>query len=124
MGMHPDTPILTRSGTWVLVATISPRSGGQGSVWKVQRRSDGVYGAGAESSPSRPVLIDFGMAWARPDEAQEAEFRTDTGQELGNRFLRLPEFSPGKDMHDLRSDVAMAAGVLLYTSRTPLRLKK
>lgn len=78
----------------------------------------------AGSDPSRPVLIDFGMAWAKPDDVDESEFRTDTGQELGNRFLRLPEYSPGTTMHDPRSDVTMAAGILLYllTGRAPRML--
>lgn len=61
----------------------------------------------------RPILVDFGMAWSR-DDTDEMGFRTEVGQEIGNRFLRLPEFAPGAQERDVRSDVTLAAGVLLY----------
>ena len=38
-----------------------------------------------------PVIVDFGMSWAKPDGEDGRKFETDAGQELGNRFLRLPE---------------------------------
>jgi serine/threonine protein kinase len=65
-------------------------------------------------SYENPVLVDFGMAWARPDEEQTRGYDTPVGQELGNRFLRLPEFAPGRDAHDPRSDLSMVVGLLFY----------
>lgn len=60
---------------------------------------------------SDPVLVDLGIAW---DGRNDREFETPAGQEMGNRFLRLPEFAPGGDHHDARSDLAMAAGLLFF----------
>ena len=60
-----------------------------------------------------PVLIDLGLAWAASPEGTE-DFKTGRGQELGNRFLRLPELAPGGSSRDPRSDVTLAAGLLLY----------
>lgn len=60
------------------------------------------------------VLIDFGMGWAAPDEERFGEFATGAGQELGNRFLRLPEFAPGHHVRDTRSDVTMLVAILFY----------
>ena len=62
---------------------------------------------------SDPVLVDFGMSWSKPL-AQEDAFQTPAGQELGNRFLRLPEFAPGRDHHDLRSDLSLVVGLLFF----------
>jgi serine/threonine-protein kinase len=61
-----------------------------------------------------PALVDFGMAWARPDEAGNDDFQTPVGQELGNRFLRLPEYAPGHEARDFRSDLTMLVGLLFY----------
>jgi serine/threonine protein kinase len=61
---------------------------------------------------SEPVLVDLGMAWHGIEEDQQ--FATPAGVELGNRFLRLPEYAPRGDHHDARSDLAMAAGLLFY----------
>jgi serine/threonine protein kinase len=63
---------------------------------------------------AEPVLIDFGMGWAAPDEDKFGEFMTGAGQELGNRFLRLPEYAPGHHVRDTRSDVTMLVAVLFY----------
>lgn len=60
---------------------------------------------------SDPVLVDLGTAW---DGRADREFETPNGKEMGNRFLRLPEFAPGGDHHDARSDIAMAAGLLFF----------
>ena len=60
-----------------------------------------------------PVLVDFGIAWANPADVERA-FETDVGQEMGNRFLRLPEFAPGRVSRDARSDVTLVAGLFLY----------
>jgi serine/threonine protein kinase len=65
-------------------------------------------------SHSDPILVDFGMAWAKPAEDESRSFDTPVGQELGNRFLRLPELAPGRDARDPRSDVSMVVGLLFY----------
>jgi serine/threonine protein kinase len=65
-------------------------------------------------SVAEPVLVDFGMGWAAPSENDTRELRTADGQELGNRFLRLPEYAPGHHVHDTRSDVTMIVGILFY----------
>jgi tRNA A-37 threonylcarbamoyl transferase component Bud32 len=58
-----------------------------------------------------PVLVDLGIAWHG---ASDTDYATPVGKELGNRFLRLPEFAPGGDHYDHRSDVAMAGGLLFF----------
>lgn len=60
---------------------------------------------------SDPVLVDFGMSWFK---REGGEFETDAGQELGNRFLRLPEYAPGHHLQDSRSDLTMVVGLLFY----------
>lgn len=71
-----------------------------------------------DNDPDSPVLVDFGLAW-RPHENEG--FDTPAGQEMGNRFLRLPEFAPGHEHRDSRSDVTLAVGLLYYmlTGRAP-----
>jgi serine/threonine protein kinase len=68
-----------------------------------------------------PVLVDFGMAWHQPDEGAIPEFHTPPGQEIGNRFLRLPEHAAGVNSRDARSDVAALVGLLFYilTGKAP-----
>jgi serine/threonine protein kinase len=61
-----------------------------------------------------PVLIDFGMGWAALNDSKLGEFATGASQELGNRFLRLPEYAPGHHVRDTRSDVTMLVAVLFY----------
>lgn len=62
---------------------------------------------------SDPVLVDFGMSWAKaPDD--ESDFKTPKGQEIGNRFLRLPEHRIGGNHHDSRSDISMEVGLVFY----------
>ena len=70
-----------------------------------------------------PVIVDFGMSWTTPD-GHPSYFKTPKGQEIGNRFLRLPEHSAGGDHHDNRSDVCMAVGLLFFmlTGRAPRSL--
>lgn len=56
-------------------------------------------------------LVDFGISVNKKDE----ENITPIGQELGNRFIRLPEFSAGStSKRDSRSDLTLACGVALY----------
>lgn len=55
-------------------------------------------------------LVDFGIATT-----SLADKQTITGQEIGNRFLRLPEFAPGSaNKRDHRSDLTLACGIALY----------
>jgi serine/threonine protein kinase len=61
-----------------------------------------------------PVLIDFGMGWAALNDSKFGEFETGAGQEMGNRFLRLPEYAPGHHVRETRSDVTMLVAVLFY----------
>jgi serine/threonine protein kinase len=70
-----------------------------------------------------PIIIDLGLAWG--DNRADDEFETERGQEMGNRFLRLPEFAPGRAHRDPRSDVTLAAGLLLFmlTGRAPRLLR-
>jgi len=67
------------------------------------------------------VLIDFGMTSWEPEDGLGV---TGKGQELGNRFLRLPEFAPGMHRDDPTSDVTQLCGLLLYlmTGQSPRRL--
>jgi len=76
----------------------------------------------AGRSPSKPVLVDFGLsfnAW------QPSPLDTENRQELGNRFLRLPELGiDGANKRDPRSDLSSVCGVLLYalTGSMPVSL--
>lgn len=57
-------------------------------------------------------LVDYGSAYYEED-----EFETLFGVELGNRFIRLPEFSSGSDPDSKRkpqSDLTMIAAVFFY----------
>jgi serine/threonine-protein kinase len=58
------------------------------------------------------VLIDFGLTFnfLDPDESHTGDW-----QELGNRFLRLPELSSySVARHDPRSDISFLAGILYF----------
>ena len=62
---------------------------------------------------SKPMLLDFGLNY---HEMPEADFRTEHGQEIGNRFFRLPELAAGSMLkQDPRSDLSFVAGILFYT---------
>ena len=62
--------------------------------------------------PSKPMLLDFGLCYR---DVHQTEFVTEELQELGNRFLRLPELSAGSSgKQDPRSDLTFAAGILFY----------
>lgn len=58
-------------------------------------------------------LVDFGIAWLPPEDRQD-EYSTKFGQELGNRFLRLPEMAAGQNRDNPRSDVTFVVGILFY----------
>lgn len=69
-------------------------------------------------------LVDFGIAWLAAEDRLLTE-RTHIGQELGNRFLRLPELAAAsRSKHDHRSDVAFVTGILFYllTGQRPRQL--
>ncbi|WP_430395744.1 serine/threonine protein kinase [Ferrovibrio sp.] len=62
--------------------------------------------------PSRVWLLDFGISYHA---LANIDFQTEDWQEVGNRFLRLPELSAGSlSKQDLRSDICFAAGILFY----------
>ena len=66
----------------------------------------------ANGDPGRPVLLDFGLNY---HEIEGFAFDTEYGQEVGNRFLRLPELSAGSPLkQDPRSDLSFVAGILFY----------
>lgn len=66
----------------------------------------------AEGDPEHPVLLDFGLNYHN---IQEMGFATESEQEVGNRFLRLPELSAGSPLkQDPRSDLSFVAGILFY----------
>jgi eukaryotic-like serine/threonine-protein kinase len=59
------------------------------------------------TSSGVPMLVDFGLSFSE----DSAEI-TRVGEEVGNRFLRLPEHAGGG--RDARSDVTQLAGLFLY----------
>lgn len=61
----------------------------------------------------RPTLVDFGIAWLPPQDRPD-DFLTHLGQEIGNRFLRLPEMTAGQLRDDKRSDVTFVVGILFF----------
>lgn len=64
------------------------------------------------STDGKLYLVDFGISYVY---SEEDLAKTSTGQEIGNRFLRLPEFSAGSlQKRDYRSDITSACAVLLY----------
>lgn len=57
-------------------------------------------------------LLDFGISYHN---LADVDFQTEDWQEVGNRFLRLPELSAGsRSKQDPRSDVSFAAGIFFY----------
>lgn len=58
-----------------------------------------------------PVVVDFGLSFNT--EAEDNDL-TRTGEEVGNRFLMLPELWLAGSRRDFRSDVAQACGLLTY----------
>ena len=66
----------------------------------------------ADGNPGRPILLDFGLNFHK---AATNDLETEQGQELGNRFLRLPELSAGSSLkQDPRSDLSFVAGILCF----------
>jgi eukaryotic-like serine/threonine-protein kinase len=59
-----------------------------------------------------PMLLDFGIAYKGET---DSGFETDYAQELGNRFLRLPELSVGStSKQDKRADISFLGGIFYY----------
>lgn len=72
-----------------------------------------------DSNLTAPILLDFGIAYKG---GVVDGFATDYAQELGNRFLRLPEMSTGSTAkQDRRTDVSFLGGIFYYliTTLTP-----
>lgn len=69
-------------------------------------------------------LVDFGIAWIPKDERPSGDDDTQVDQELGNRFLRLPEMAGGHERADRRSDVTFVVAILFYllTHKKPYKL--
>ena len=64
------------------------------------------------SDPNRPVLLDFGLSFRK---RSESAFQTKLGEQVGNRFLQLPELAAGSPLkQDVRSDLSFAGGILFY----------
>lgn len=62
--------------------------------------------------PSDPVLLDFGLGF-KP--GVEGDLRTPDGQEIGNRFFKLPELAIGSPAkRDARCDLSFVGGVFYY----------
>ena len=57
------------------------------------------------------TLVDFGIAWCSD---RDGNFVTEIGQELGNRFLRIPDLAAGRERRDSRADVTMLVGIFFY----------
>ena len=73
----------------------------------------------AKGDAARPWLLDFGLNHHR---IEGVDFRTEHWEEVGNRFLRLPELSAGSLLkQDPRSDLSFVAGILFYmlTGQSP-----
>lgn len=65
-----------------------------------------------DGDPARVWLLDFGISY---HDLADIDFQTEHWQEVGNRFLRLPELSAGSlSKQDPRSDICFAAGILFY----------
>lgn len=61
-------------------------------------------------NPSHAILLDFGLSFTDGDSDE-----TDIGEQVGNRFLSLPEGQVyGRNNRDLRSDVTQLVGIFLY----------
>jgi len=64
------------------------------------------------SNVKTPILLDFGIAYK---DVTDSGFETDYAQELGNRFLRLPELSAGStSKQDKRADISFLGGIYYY----------
>ena len=72
-------------------------------------------------SLTTPVLIDFGLSFNKEDDTN----LTPTGQDIGNRFLFLPEHKRESGLQrDKRSDITQVCGILFFviTGKEPRHL--
>ncbi len=61
---------------------------------------------------NNPVLIDFGLSFNKEDDHISL---TPTWQQLGNRFIQLPELSEKSSLQrDYRSDITQCCGILFF----------
>jgi len=74
-------------------------------------------------SKQDPVLIDFGLSFNLDE---EQPIGTPTEQQMGNRFLALPELTtPGSEKRDPRSDLASCCGIFYFvlSGHQPMTLR-
>jgi len=65
-----------------------------------------------DNNKEHPILVDFGLSFISSD---SFDFQTEHGQEIGNRFLRLPEFGiDSANKRDQRSDITLICGIFIY----------
>lgn len=62
-------------------------------------------------SDDKLFLVDFGIAFS---DHTSKDYITDIGQELGNRFLRIPDLSAGREKRDPRADITLAVAIFFY----------
>lgn len=63
-------------------------------------------------SNAAPVLIDFGLSFNLDD---DASLETPSEQQVGNRFLALPELTtPGSEKRDPRSDLTFCCAIFYF----------
>jgi serine/threonine-protein kinase len=62
-----------------------------------------------DSDPAAPVLVDFGLSFNTDTDPDDL---TRVNEDIGNRFLHLPEQSFGR--HNPLGDIAQAVGLLIY----------
>jgi serine/threonine protein kinase len=75
-------------------------------------KPDNIILRGARSND--PVLIDFGLSFNETEQSET--ILTDSHQQLGNRFLVLPELQLRSSLQrDARSDLTQCVGVLFYS---------
>jgi len=74
-----------------------------------------------EAESNELYLVDFGLAYS---DAEDNVLITAVRQELGNRFLRLPELGSGFEKKDPRADLTFVVGILFFllSGRAPNNL--
>lgn len=106
---HTTVPLETAVAITSRLLTILQACHAQGCVHR-DVKPDNIILEGDD--PSRVWLLDFGISHHN---LADIDFQTEDWQEVGNRFLRLPELSAGSlSKQDLRSDICFAAGILFY----------
>jgi len=106
---HTIVPLETAVTITSKLLTILQECHTQGCVHR-DVKPDNIILEGGD--PSLVWLLDFGISHHN---LADIDFQTEDWQEVGNRFLRLPELSAGSlSKQDLRSDICFAAGILFY----------